>query len=311
MPEISVVLPVYNGEKYLDQTIRSVLDQTFEDFELLIINDGSKDRTLDILQGIQDPRIKIFSYSNAGLAASRNRGIAQAAGDFIAFIDADDLWTRDKLDAQLQALRRYSVPAVAYSWTDYIDENSRYAASGSRITDMGNVYRKLLEMNFIESGSNLMVPRKAFFEVGDFDESLSIAEDWEMSVRLARQYHFVPVKSVQILYRMNSHAMTSKLNFLERGNLKTIDKVFSQVASSDLYIKEKLLINLYLYFIKQALVNLIGVHRGLRVSGRLWDITHNRLSWLVRPVILKIAFKILLILSWVKSVCTFQKEKTN
>jgi glycosyltransferase involved in cell wall biosynthesis len=102
MPTISVIIPVYNGEKTIKQTVESVLNQTFRDFELLIINDGSQDATLEIIQAINDERIQVFSYQNSGVSASRNRALTKAKGEFISFIDADDLWTPNKLELQLK-----------------------------------------------------------------------------------------------------------------------------------------------------------------------------------------------------------------
>src|SRR3569832_167033 len=115
MPLVSVIIPVYNGEKTIQYTIESVLKQTCSDFELLVINDGSQDSTLELVSSFQDDRLKVLSYPNAGLAASRNRGIASASGEYLSFIDADDLWTPNKLDSQLKALQENTEAAVAYS----------------------------------------------------------------------------------------------------------------------------------------------------------------------------------------------------
>src|SRR4028119_812278 len=112
MSLISVIIPVYNGEKTIQETIESVLNQTFTDFELIVINDGSQDATLEIVERIQDSRLKVLSYPNAGQAASRNRGLSHASGEYISFIDADDLWTPDKLEAQLRALQDNPQAAV-------------------------------------------------------------------------------------------------------------------------------------------------------------------------------------------------------
>src|SRR3712207_5841233 len=97
MSLISVIVPAYKGEKTIQKTIESVLNQTFTDFELIVINDGSQDATLDVVSSIQDSRLKLFSYPNAGISTTRNRGIYHAVGEYISFIDADDLWTPDKL----------------------------------------------------------------------------------------------------------------------------------------------------------------------------------------------------------------------
>lgn len=131
MPTISVIVPAYNAEKTILKTIESVLKQTFTDFELIIINDGSNDSTLNIVNSINDDRIKVFSYANSGVCVSRNRGIEQAQGEYISFLDADDLWTTDKLELQLKALQENPQTAIAYSWTDYIDENGKFLYPGS------------------------------------------------------------------------------------------------------------------------------------------------------------------------------------
>jgi glycosyltransferase involved in cell wall biosynthesis len=203
MPIISVIIPAYNAEKTIKETIQSVLNQTWQDFELLIINDGSQDATLEVIESIQDPRIKIFSYPNAGSSASRNRGIAIAKGEYISFIDADDLWTADKLEAQYKALQENSQAAVAYSWTDHIDESGQFLRSGPQQSFTGDVYARLLLEDFIGNGSNPLIRAQAFAEVGDFDESLAHSEDWDLWLRLAARYHFVAVPSPQILYRMS------------------------------------------------------------------------------------------------------------
>lgn len=189
MPLISVVIPVFNGEKTIKETIYSLLKQTFTDFELIIINDGCQDLTVEVISSIQDSRIQVYSYPNAGLAASRNRGINHATGEYITFIDADDLWTPDKLESQFNALKNHPEAAVAYSWTDYIDQSSQFLRRGSHITLNGNIYPHLLVLDFLENGSNPLIRSQAFVEVGYFDESLKAAEDWDMLLRLASHYH--------------------------------------------------------------------------------------------------------------------------
>src|SRR5919202_991349 len=141
---ISVIIPVYNGEKTIQETIESVLKQTFSNFELIVIDDGSQDSTLQIVSTIQDTRLKIFSYSNAGVSTSRNRGLSHATGEFISFIDADDLWTLDKLESQLKALQENPNAAVAYSWTNWIDRSNQLLGRGSYLPEQGDVFAKLL-----------------------------------------------------------------------------------------------------------------------------------------------------------------------
>lgn len=105
MPEISVIIPVYNAENTILETINSVLNQTFEDFELIIINDGSTDRTLDVIKKFKDNRISVHTFPNSGPSSARNKGLRLAKGNFISYVDADDLWSKDKLRSQFLALK--------------------------------------------------------------------------------------------------------------------------------------------------------------------------------------------------------------
>ena len=139
MAIISVIIPAYNAEKTIRQTIDSVLNQTFQNFEIIVINDGSTDLTLDIVSGINDPRIKILSYPNSGAAVSRNRGFDVTKGEYIALLDADDLWTSDKLESQYNALKSHPQATVAYSWTDYIDQSGQFLQSGRHLAFQGSL----------------------------------------------------------------------------------------------------------------------------------------------------------------------------
>ncbi|NJK38064.1 MAG: glycosyltransferase [Oscillatoriales cyanobacterium RM2_1_1] len=259
MPLVSVIIPVYNGEKTIVETIFSVLNQSFQDFELIIINDGSTDQTLEIIAQFQDDRIQPFTYPNAGLATSRNRGIARAQGQYISFIDADDLWTSDKLEAQFQALESTPKAAVAYSWTDLIDQSSQFLNTDSRASFSGNVYPHILLGSFPSNGSNVMVRRQALLELGGFDESLNAAEDWEMWIRLAANYFFVAVSKPQILYRISPGSMSTKLTQHETESLKVIERAFIQAPEELHYLKPQSLANLYKYLTFKALDGKQGI----------------------------------------------------
>jgi glycosyltransferase involved in cell wall biosynthesis len=292
MPLISVIIPVYNGEKTLKETIESVLHQTFSDFELIVINDGSQDSTLDILSKISDPRLRVFSYSNAGLAATRNRGFAHSSGEFIAFLDADDLWTADKLERQLAALQANPEAAVAYSWTDYIDESNKFLRRGSHLTWNGDVYQKLLVINFLENGSNPLIRREALTEVGGFYEAINTAADWDMWLRLAAHYHFVAVPSPQILYRQPVNSMSSNVYRQEAEGLQVIERAFHQAPASLQYLKPYSLANLYKYLIHKALEGDLSRPKSLLAAKFLWHAIQNDPSGIRMQVIGKVLLKI-------------------
>jgi len=299
MPLISVIIPVYNGEKTIKKTIESVLNQTFSDFELLAIDDGSQDSTLSVLKEITDSRLNIFSFPNAGVSASRNRGLAEARGEYISFLDADDLWTPDKLEAQLKALQENSQAAVAYSWSDWIDESGQFLRAGGHITVNGNAYEKLLLRDFVESGSNPLIRKYALDEVGGFDQSVTPAEDWDMWLKLAARYEFVTVQSPQILYRVYPTSASFNVWKMEAGSLKVIERNFAQAPESLQYLKRETLGSRYEYLMFKAVEGTLERQKGLAAARFLWQAVRYKPSMLRRVkimliVMVKIAASILL-----------------
>ncbi|MBD2428402.1 glycosyltransferase family 2 protein [Phormidium sp. FACHB-1136] len=250
MPEISVIIPAYNAENTILETVSSVLVQTFLDFELIIINDGSTDNTLKCLEFFNDPRIKIFNYQNGGLATARNRGIEVSQGDFLAFLDADDLWTSDKLELQLKALKEKPEAKVAYSWTYFMDEKGEVCHTAQPILFEGNVLENLLTWNFIASGSNPLICRGAIESVGFFDTDLSGAADWDYWIRLAKDFHYVVVAKEQVFYRQSRKSMSSKIEYMEECQLNVINKFFANSTYISPSLKRKIFSNIYRYSAK-------------------------------------------------------------
>ena len=292
MPSISVIIPAYNAEKTIKETIQSVLNQTWQDFELLIINDGSQDATLEVIESIQDPRIKIFSYPNAGSSASRNRGIALAKGEYISFIDADDLWTTAKLEAQYKALQENSQAAVAYSWTDHIDESGQFLRSGPQQSFTGDVYARLLLEDFIGNGSNPLIRAQAFAEVGDFDESLAHSEDWDLWLRLAARYHFVAVPSPQILYRMRVSSKSFNIKEMEESSLQVIERAVTATPETIGHLKQASLGNRYKFLTWKALDGTPEQRRALTALRLLWHTIRNDPPLLYKRIVWKVVLKI-------------------
>jgi glycosyltransferase involved in cell wall biosynthesis len=272
MPLISIILPVYNGEKTIRETLNSVLAQTWTDFELLIVNDGSTDATLATIFEFKDPRIQIYSYPNAGQAASRNRGISRAVGTYIAFIDADDLWTRDKLAMQFAALQNHPEAAVAYSWTDYISESGEFLHPGRHITANGDVYAELIVNNCLENGSNPLIRADALAHVGGFEESLPPAEDWDLWLRLAVKYSFVCVPAAQILYRVTVNSSSSNILKQERQCLKVLERAYDRANLDEL--KPKSFANLYKYLMWKAIEGYPSRQNGIAAARCFWKYLH-------------------------------------
>ncbi|NEO98998.1 MAG: glycosyltransferase [Symploca sp. SIO2E9] len=273
MPTISVIIPAYNASKTILATLQSIQAQTFSDFEIIVINDGSTDGTLDLLSKISEPRLRVFSYENGGLPVARNRGIVQSSGKFISFIDADDLWEPDKLELQLEALQRHPEAGVAYSWTAFIDEKGDFLYAWEPLFFEGNVYPQLLVRNFISSGSNILVRREFIESAGEFDPSLKSVEDWDYYLRLAARCAFVLVPKYQILYRRSSQSMTSKVEVMEQANLIVIERAFKLAPAELQFLKKRSLANAYRYLAKQCLNNLfngsgVADQEGLRQASQ-------------------------------------------
>ncbi|WP_017319134.1 glycosyltransferase [Mastigocladopsis repens] len=313
-PKISVIIPAYNSEKTIQRTIESVLNQSFTEFELIIINDGSQDSTLDIAAQVKDPRIKVFSYANAGANVSRNRGLSHALGEFVSFLDADDIWTPDKLARQLQALQENVDAKVAYSWTDYIDENDQFLLSGTHITANGDVYEQLLLSDFLENGSNPLIYKEALIRLGGFDESLSAGQDWDMWLRLANEYNFVAVPSVQILYRIRANSQSSNLPRQEKACLQVLKQAYQARPSIARKTWNLSLANLYKYLTCKALQHPLERKKGLAAAIFLVKYIINDSSRLQHTSLtLKLLLKIsvIIILPGTLSTVLLTTIKTN
>jgi glycosyltransferase involved in cell wall biosynthesis len=295
-PLISVIIPVHNGEKTIRGTIYSVLNQTYKNLEIIVINDGSLDLTLQVTASIKDPRFKVFSYQKSGVSVSRNRGIEQASGQFISFLDADDVWTPNKLEAQLKALQENPQASVAYSWVDYIDEYGSFFRHGNHITINGDAYEKMLVQNVLENGSNPLIRRQALINVGTFNNSLAYAEDWDMWLRLAKRYNFVTVPYPHVLYRTSSQSGSNNVLKMEKGCLKFIEQAFSRAPVSLQYLKRKSLATLYHYLTFKSLESPAGQQNGIIAIRFFSNAIFNDLSVIWQwQTISKVFFKIVMV----------------
>jgi glycosyltransferase involved in cell wall biosynthesis len=259
-PLISVIIPAYNAEKTILRTIESVLSQTYSNFELIVINDGSTDDTLNLITKIKDNRLKIHSFENAGLPSARNRGIKLSSGEFISFIDADDLWSPDKLESQLQALQSKLSAAVAYSWTLLIDDKGHLLKVLDPIYYEGDVYRELLIGCFITSGSNVLIRKKCIEKVGLFDPSLKSAADWEYWIRLGKSWPFALVPRYQILYRVHSESISCNVESVKGDILKVVDRVYLSAPLKYQPLKRKSMSTAHQYLTSLYLLRETGLH---------------------------------------------------
>ena len=199
-PKVSVIIITYNRARLLSRAINSVLSQTFTDFELIIVDDCSRDNTQEIISGFEDYRISQHRHRrNKGLSAARNTGIVNARGDFIAFLDDDDEWLPKKLQLQVSLLEA-STPQVAlvHGWHDSVRDSSGRLIRNKRSMLAGDVFESLIALNGISPIVTALVRASVIREVGGFDERYAYGEDTNLICRISRRYHVALLPEVVV-----------------------------------------------------------------------------------------------------------------
>lgn len=248
MPKVSVVIPAYNSVDYLPDALESALGQTFSDIEVIIVNDGSSDHTDQWVLSQTDPRITLISQENLGKSAARNRGISQSQGEYIAFLDADDIWEPTKLEKQVQCLDADPDIGLVYTWTALADEaglpTGRILASEAE----GMVWKALILKNILTCGSTPVVRRQCFDTVGVFSQKLPLAQDWDMWIRIAAGYNFAVIKQPLVRYRKHPGNTSNQWEQMQKCSCLVLDRAFkaAPVDYSDIY--NQAYTSLYLYF---------------------------------------------------------------
>ncbi|WP_436906601.1 glycosyltransferase [Halosimplex marinum] len=192
-PTVSVVLPTYDRCETIGRAVRSVLEQTVEDLELIVVDGGSTDGTERVVGEIDDDRLRFVREPDDGPSEARNRGIDLASGAYIAFQDSDDVWEPSKLEKQLDRFEAGGADVgVVYTAfrRELRDGTEQYVPRTDEVgRTSGDIHRQLLEMNLV-TASTALVRRECFRELGGFDETLPSMEDWELWIRLSEEYEF-------------------------------------------------------------------------------------------------------------------------
>jgi glycosyltransferase involved in cell wall biosynthesis len=200
-PRVSVVMPAYNSARTIGQAIGSVLEQTITDLELLVVDDGSTDATAAAVTAVEDPRVRLITQANAGTSAARNTGIAQARGEWVAFLDADDLWLPTKLERQL-TLMAAAPGCLASEAGAYLVDDQLNRLELRRCVAVDDPLLAFLRFqNLPNAGSSWIVRRELLGRIGGFDTTLPRIEDWEFSIRLARFANPLCIDEALALYR--------------------------------------------------------------------------------------------------------------
>ncbi|NEQ25047.1 MAG: glycosyltransferase family 2 protein [Microcoleus sp. SIO2G3] len=277
MPLVSVIIPAYNAAQFIKRTIDSVLNQTYPYFEILVVNDGSTDNTAAVVEEIaqRDPRVLLLHQPNSGVAAARNLGIGRAKGEFIAPIDADDLWYPTQLQRQIACfLSSFPSVGVVYSWSLDIDADDRTTGDFHAATIQGDVYTTLLCHNFLGNASCTMIRKSSLLEVGGYSSEFRSqqaqgCEDWDLYLRLAACYEFLAVPEFLVGYRKIGQSMSRDYESMARSQALMLQNVKAQHPTLPEFLHRLSRSSFYLYLARQC--NLSGDDR-------------NTLFWLARTL---------------------------
>ncbi|CAH6781087.1 Glycosyl transferase [Vibrio chagasii] len=241
MAKVSVVIPTYNCLDYLPKAIGSVLKQTHQDIELIIIDDNSNDGTSTYLASIQDHRIVKLSTLGVGAPQARNLGIEKAIGEFIAFLDADDFWFPEKIERQLEFHQRYPEMAMSFTNYEHLTEDyevivdcfsywSQFQNREEQFINIDNPLEFIIENNVIGT-STVMVKADVFSQTDSFNADIKYGEDWELWLRMSENHQIGVLNSVEVGYLMRATSVTQTED-LKLRNLASIETILQRYQNN-------------------------------------------------------------------------------
>lgn len=232
MPTVSVIITTYNRAQFLKEAIESVLNQSYQDFELIVIDDGSEDETQEIVDSYGD-RIEYHFQKNAGISCTRNRGLEHAKGEYIAFLDSDDLWKRHKLRMQMEFFERNAESHICYTDEIWIRNGLRVNPKKTHQKYSGWIFHHCIPLCII-SLSSAMMRSRLFQSVGLFDEQLPVCEDYDLWLRVSLiiPIHFIPQP---LIIKRGGHAdqLSHKYWGMDRFRIIALEKILTNPHITD------------------------------------------------------------------------------
>ena len=221
--EVSIIIPTYNRGWIIKEAIESVLAQNFIDFELIVIDDGSTDNTSEILDSYRED-ITVLRQNNKGVSAARNRGLSEASGRFIAFLDSDDLWLPQKLSRQVDFFNSNPDALICQTEEIWIRNNVRVNPKKRHKKLSGMIFERSLALCLV-SPSAVMIKRRLFDEIGGFDETLPACEDYDLWLRISCRYPVFLIDTPLIIKRGGHSDQLSASSGLDKFRIKSIKKI--------------------------------------------------------------------------------------
>jgi glycosyltransferase involved in cell wall biosynthesis len=226
-PIVSVVIPAYNSARTIRATVRSALDQEDVALEVIVVDDGSSDNTPELVETIADPRVRLVRQPNGGAPSARNTGIQHATGDWVAFLDSDDLWVPHKLKAQLSALATFPAGFAAQSSAYLVDDDMKVLQIRRCVQPENNLLTFLRFQNLPAAASSWLVRRDVLEHVGGFDPELVILEDWDLSIKLARYGDPLNMEEPLTLYRQHPGNRSLNLDIHIDSGFRVLARLFA------------------------------------------------------------------------------------
>ena len=237
---ISVIIPVYNVAGFVRPAVESALAQTFQDIEVIVVDDGSTDGSMEMLHDFDDPRLRVLRREHGGSAAARNAGLQLACGEFVAFLDGDDLWAPQNLERQAAFLQSHPEADASFGHSALIDEEGRSLGFKSSTCSGAVNLSQLLRTNEIGNGSCLLLRREALDHAGWFDTRLVACVDIDVWLRVAslREGNIVAIPEVLTFYRRRKGQISSDWRRMESGYLMVLERL-RKVAPTIVHQEEK------------------------------------------------------------------------
>jgi len=256
--KVSVIIPTYNHKKFISETIQSVLDQTFRDFEIIIIDDGSTDGTADVVKLFSDDRIKYIYQTNCGRSYARNHALNIACGRYITFLDSDDLYLLNKLELQVAFLDAYPEFGMVYTSAYCMDEAGALLSDSYKATVSGQIYKDIaFYVPVTITLPTVMARREVFDKVGGFDEKMERFEDTDMWRRISKCYFIGAISEPTC--RLRSHSENSLLaqdpQKIKEALAYYSQKIIKDDKSISLLVRRKGVASLYQHYSQAMMTN--------------------------------------------------------
>lgn len=259
----SVVIPLYNKELSIRNTIQSVLDQTCQAFEIVVVNDGSTDNSAAVVEAIEDDRIRLIHQKNQGVSAARNRGIKEARYEWIAFLDGDDLWGKAHLQEISLMMQKFPNEKVFVTSFEYSDKRPMFRHPRSEpIFKVENYFKEAMKESLM--WTSIVVVHKSCIEVvGGFNEKLNRGEDLDLWARLAREYQVIKSEKVTAVYRVEAENRSVSSFDTSKSRVFNYNFLDSKSPDETLYYKNQIISVLRSYLISRRIslfVKLYATH---------------------------------------------------